>query len=131
MVASAGFDYTSFKAHARKSLMPVAYYGFGSEDGKKRFLNNALEITTARLLCCCTLNAVKAAISKITRVDKNKPGKNHTLKQILDNVVISDGLNDIFTRVALDKPNIGLNFQMNFFSKICHIETWRKNCWQN
>ena len=26
--------------------MPVAYYGFGSEDGKKRFLNNALEITT-------------------------------------------------------------------------------------
>ncbi|EEV6990994.1 TPA: DUF3387 domain-containing protein [Escherichia coli] len=90
-----------------------------------------MEITTARLLCCCTLNAVKAAISKITRVDKNKPGKNHTLKQILDNAVISDGLDDIFARAALDKPSIGLNFQMNFFSKICHIEIWRKNCWKN
>lgn len=49
MVASAGFDYTSFKAHARKSLMPVAYYGFGSEEALKT-VKSVFSITRWKLL---------------------------------------------------------------------------------
>ncbi|EOJ8806952.1 DUF3387 domain-containing protein, partial [Escherichia coli] len=119
---SAGFDYTGFEAHAQKLLVPVANYVLGLEDGKKRFLDNVLAITKAWSLCCTLdaaqpykleiafLSAVKAAISKFTSVDKkiSQAEKNSALKQILDNAVIANGVDDIFTLAGLDKPNIGL-----------------------
>ncbi|MCV5632138.1 DUF3387 domain-containing protein, partial [Escherichia coli] len=51
-----------------------------------------------------------AAISKFTSVDKkiSQAEKNSALKQILDNAVIANGVDDIFTLAGLDKPNIGL-----------------------
>jgi len=34
--------------------------------------------------------------------------KNSALKQIIDNAIVADGVDDIFSLVGLDKPNIGL-----------------------
>ncbi len=56
------------------------------------------------------LSAVKAAITKYTSVDRKltQEEKNSTLKQILDNAVIAEGVTDVFALCGLDKPNIGL-----------------------
>lgn len=37
-----------------------------------------------------------------------KQRQDHVLKQILDNSLIADGVDDIFTLCGLEKPNIGL-----------------------
>jgi len=56
------------------------------------------------------LGAVKNGISKFTTIDKRRTDeeKNSALKQIIDNAIISEGVEDIFKLVGLDKPNIGL-----------------------
>lgn len=56
------------------------------------------------------LSAVKAAITKFTVVDKkvSDEEKNSTLKQIIDNAIVADGVADVFDLAGLDKPNIGL-----------------------
>jgi len=92
------------------------------EDGKKRFLDVIAAITKAYTLCgtmdeaedlkkeIAFLSAVKAAISKFTTIDKRRTDeeKNSTLKQIIDNAIVADGVADVFEMVGLDKPNIGL-----------------------
>ena len=49
-------------------------------------------------------------ISKHTSVDRklSQAEKDSTLKQILDNAVVADGVDDVFALCGLDKPNIGL-----------------------
>ena len=56
------------------------------------------------------LSAVKAAITKFTTIDKRRTDeeKNSTLKQLIDNAIVADGVADVFEMVGLDKPNIGL-----------------------
>lgn len=46
----------------------------------------------------------------MTSVDKRRSDedKNSALKQIIDNAIIAEGVDDIFSLVGLDKPNIGL-----------------------
>jgi type I restriction enzyme R subunit len=48
--------------------------------------------------------------SKFTTIDKRRTDeeKNSALKQIIDNAIISEGVDDIFELVGLDKPNVGL-----------------------
>ena len=55
-------------------------------------------------------SAIKTAFIKHSTVDKKRTDeeRNTALKQILDNAVIADGVDDIFSMVGLDKPNIGL-----------------------
>lgn len=119
---SAGFNYSNFATDAMKLLVPAANYILGLDDGKKRFLDTVLAMSKAYSLCSTMdeagayhkeiafLSAVKAAITKHTSVDKKltQEEKNSTLKQILDNAVIAEGVTDVFAMCGLDKPDIGL-----------------------
>lgn len=119
---SPGFDYSNFATDAARLLVPAANYILGLDDGKKRFLDTVLALSKAYSLCSTMdeasvyhkeiafLSAVKAAITKHTSVDRKltQEEKNSTLKQILDNAVIAEGVTDVFALCGLDKPNIGL-----------------------
>lgn len=123
-----GFDYSSYETKALM-LLPGAMNHLlslqganGELDGKRRFLDVMAAIAQAYTLCSTMdevtpfkkeiafLSAVKAAISKFTTIDKRRTDeeKNSALKQIIDNAIIADGVDDIFSLVGLDKPNIGL-----------------------
>ncbi|OQW68862.1 MAG: DEAD/DEAH box helicase [Proteobacteria bacterium ST_bin11] len=123
-----GFDYSAFATLALQ-LLPGAMNHIlslqgrnGELDGKKRFLDVMTALSSAYTLCSTLdevdplrkeiafLSAVKAAISKFTTVDKRRTDeeKNSALKQIIDNAIVADGVDDIFSLVGLDKPNIGL-----------------------
>jgi type I restriction enzyme, R subunit len=116
------FDYTGFENKAQMLLVPAANHVLGLEEGKKRFMDAVLSITKAFALCgtldeadqykkeIAFFSAIKAVITKYTTVDKKLTDdeKNSTLKQILDNAIIADGVDDIFKLAGLDKPNIGL-----------------------
>lgn len=117
-----GFDYGAFETRPLELLVPVANHILGLKDGKTRFLDTMLAVTKAFSLCgtldeaaplrkeIAFFSAIKAAITKFTTVDKKRSDaeKNSALKQILDNAIISDGVDDIFALAGLDKPNIGL-----------------------
>ncbi|HBV76928.1 MULTISPECIES: type I restriction endonuclease subunit R [Vibrio] len=91
-------------------------------DGKRRFLDVMAALSKAYSLCntmdetqgykneIAFYSAIKAAFMKHSTVDKKRTDeeRNSALKQILDNAVVADGVDDIFTMVGLDKPNIGL-----------------------
>jgi len=93
-----------------------------AKNGKKRFLDLMAAINSALALCgtldevneykieIAFFNAIKATIIKHTSVDKKRleEEKNSALKQILDNAVVADGVEDIFKLAGLEKPNIGL-----------------------
>lgn len=91
-------------------------------DGKRRFLDVMAALTKAYSLCntmdetqgykneIAFYSAIKIAFIKHSTVDKKRTDeeRNTALKQILDNAVVADGVDDIFSMVGLDKPNIGL-----------------------
>ena len=54
--------------------------------------------------------AVKSVIAKATETDKklSQDRKNAVLKQILDNAVVTGGVEDIFKLAGLERPDIGL-----------------------
>jgi type I restriction enzyme R subunit len=125
----AGFDFSRFETDALQ-LLPGAINhilglqnpGSGKLDGKKRFLDLMAEINTAYTLCGTLDDAkayskeiafwgyVKAGLTKFTTVDKRRTDeeKNSALRQIIDNAIIAEGVDDIFNLVGLDKPDIGL-----------------------
>ncbi|MBQ4892164.1 type I restriction endonuclease subunit R [Shewanella sp. MMG014] len=98
--------------------------GSGKEvrDGKRRFLDVMAALTKAYSLCntmdetqgykneIAFYSAIKTAFIKHSTVDKKRTDeeRNTALKQILNNAVVADGVDDIFSMVGLDKPNIGL-----------------------
>jgi type I restriction enzyme R subunit len=123
-----GFNYSEFETRALL-LLPGAMNHIlslqgsnGELDGKKRFLDVMTALNSAYTLCSTLdevavlkkeiafLGAVKTAITKFTTVDKRRTDeeKNSALKQIIDNAIVADGVEDIFSLVGLDKPNIGL-----------------------
>ncbi len=122
------FDYSRFETNALQ-LLPGAMGHIlglvgasGELDGKKRFLDVMAAISKAYTLCSTLdeaeplkkeiafLAAVKSAISKYTNVDKKRTDeeKHSALKQIIDNAIVAEGVDDIFEMVGLDRPNIGL-----------------------
>nr|WP_232961689.1 type I restriction endonuclease subunit R [Pseudomonas juntendi] len=117
-----GFNYSAFETRPLELLVPVANHILGLKDGKTRFLDTMLAVTKAFSLCgtldeaapmrkeIAFFSAIKAAITKFTTVDKKRSDaeRNSVLRQILDNAILSDGVDDIFTLAGLDKPNIGL-----------------------
>ncbi|MBR9728007.1 type I restriction endonuclease subunit R [Shewanella intestini] len=98
--------------------------GSGKEvrDGKRRFLDVMAALSKAYSLCntmdetqgykneIAFYSAIKTAFIKHSTVDKKRTDeeRNTALKQILNNAVVADGVDDIFSMVGLDKPNIGL-----------------------
>jgi type I restriction enzyme R subunit len=117
-----GFDYTGYEKNPVALLVPAANHILGLEDGKKRFLDLVTAITRAFALCgtldeaeelrteIAFFGAVKAAIVKYTTVDRKltEAEKHSALRRILDNAVVSEGVEDIFALAGLKKPNIGL-----------------------
>jgi type I restriction enzyme R subunit len=124
-----GCDYSEFETKALQLLPRVMNHllslpnlGNGELDGKKRFLDIMASIRSAFTLCgtldqaqtyskeIAFFGAVKNAITKFTTIDKRRTDeeKNSALKQIIDNAIISEGVDDIFSLVGLDKPNVGL-----------------------
>lgn len=117
-----GVDLSTFETQAVKLLIPAANYLLGLKDGKKRFLDLVIAATKAYSLCSTLdeakalrkeiafYSAIKAAINKFTLVDKKRSlaDKNSVLKQILDNAILAEGVEDVFALCGLDKPNIGL-----------------------
>ncbi|ENU84406.1 hypothetical protein F970_02578 [Acinetobacter sp. CIP 102082] len=118
----AGLDLSSYETQAHRLIIPAANYVLSLKDGKKRFLDLVLTINKAFSLCgtldetktlhkeIAFYSAIKAVISKHTSVDRklSQAEKDSTLKQILDNAVLADGVADVFALCGLDKPNIGL-----------------------
>ncbi len=119
---NSGLDISALETKALQLLVPAANHILGIKDGKKRFLDLILAISKAYSLCSTLdeakilrkeiafYSAVKAAINKFTVVDHKSTveEQNSTLKQILDNAVIAEGVADVFALCGLDKPNIGL-----------------------
>lgn len=124
-----GCDYRDYESQALMLLPKVMNHIVGLAnptskelDGKKRFLDIMASIRAAYTLCgtldeakayakeIAFFGAVKNAITKFTAVDKRRDdeAKNSALKQIIDNAIIAQGVDDIFAMVGLDKPNVGL-----------------------
>ena len=117
-----GMNLSAYETQAHRLIIPAANYVLSFKDGKKRFLDLVLAINKAFSLCStldeaknlhkeiALYSAIKAVISKHTSVDRklSQAEKDSTLKQILDNAVIADGVTDVFAMCGLDKPNIGL-----------------------
>ncbi|MBU2994114.1 type I restriction endonuclease subunit R [Octadecabacter sp. 1_MG-2023] len=136
-----GFDYSGFEQNAVQLLPGAMNHILGAQgdsdnlDGKRRFLDVMAAIGKAYTLCSTMdevdplkkeiafLSAVKNAITKFTTVDKRRTDeeKNSALKQIIDNAIVADGVDDIFHLVGLDKPNIGL-LSPEFMEDVAKLE---------
>ncbi|MDX1487015.1 MAG: DUF3387 domain-containing protein, partial [Acidiferrobacterales bacterium] len=69
------------------------------------------------------LSAVKAAILKWTEVDRRRSEaeRNSALRRILDNSLVSEGVEDVFALAGLEKPNISL-LDERFLEDVRHME---------
>jgi type I restriction enzyme R subunit len=120
-----GFDYSEFETKPLELLAPAANHILDQDkvtDGKKRFLDVMASVTKAYSLCgtldeaaglrheIAFFSAIRAALVKHGSIGKktSEDEKNSALKQILDNAITSEGVNDIFALAGLEKPNIGL-----------------------
>lgn len=115
-----GFDYSEYMSKAHQLLAPAANHILGLEDGKKRYLDEVLALSKAFSLCATLdeakqsreeiafFQAVKAVIQKAGKTVPKKEDKNSAIKQIIDNAVVSEGVEDIFDLLGLDKPDIGI-----------------------
>ena len=115
-----GFDYSAYTTHAHRLLAPAANHILGLEEGKKRYADEVLALTKAYSLCgtldeakvhkeeIAFFQAVKAIIQKSGRTTPKTGNPNTAIKQIIDNAVVSDGVEDIFSLAGLEKPNIGI-----------------------
>jgi len=127
-----GFDYSAFMTRAHMLLAPAANHILGLDDGKKRYLDEVLALTKAFSLCgtldaakehkeeIAFFQAVKAVIQKVEGKKSTSKDPNRAIKQLIDNAVISDGVEDIFSLVGLEKPNIGI-LSDEFLEDIAHM----------
>jgi type I restriction enzyme R subunit len=117
-----GFDYSAYGIQAAGLLLPAANFILGLEKGKKRWADTILNITKAFSLCgtldeavalreeIAFFQAIKAVITKATTSDKklSEERKHAVLKQILDNAIVAEGVEDIFALAGLERPDIGI-----------------------
>lgn len=118
-----GFDYSAYKSQPMQLLLPAANHILEERDkGKRRFLDLMAAVNKAYSLCSTLpeaqdlkleiafFNAIKSAFIKSMNVDKKRldEDKNSLLKRILDNAIITEGVDDVFKLAGLDKPDIGI-----------------------
>ena len=124
-----GCDYSEYEHHALQLLPKVMNHilslqnpGNGELDGKRRFLDIMARVRASFTLCSTLdeaqayakeiafFDAVQKALKKYTTIDKRRENedRNSALKQIIDNAIVAEGVDDIFELVGLDKPNVGL-----------------------
>ncbi len=116
------FDYSRYQTEPLSLLIPAANHILGMEDGKRRYFDAVLALTKAYSLCSTldeALNfreevaffqAVKAVIAKASGSDKKltEEQKGNALKQILDNAVVAEGIDNIFALAGLERPDISI-----------------------
>ena len=109
--------------------------GEEARDGKRRFLDVMAALMKAFSLCntldevdgykseIAFYGAIKTAFLKHSTVDKKRSDelRNSALRQILNNAIVADGVDDIFKTVGLDKPNIGL-LSEEFLEDVKHMK---------
>lgn len=129
-----GFDYSAYRTQATNLLLPAANFVLGLEDGKKRWADVVLAITKAFSLCgtldeaialreeIAFFQAIKSVLAKATETDKklSEESKHAVLKQIIDNAVVAEGVEDIFQLAGLERPNIGL-LSDGFLEEVRHL----------
>jgi type I restriction enzyme R subunit len=129
-----GFDYSSYGTQAVDLLLPAANTILDLEDGKKRWADTVLKITKAFSLCgtldeavplreeIAFFQAIKAVIVKATTSEKklSEDRKNAVLKQILDNAIVAEGVEDIFALAGLERPDIGI-LSDAFLEEVRHL----------
>jgi type I restriction enzyme R subunit len=117
-----GFDYSDFAISSHKLMAGAANHILGIKDGKKRFADTALAMSKAFSLCCTLdeakavreevafLQAIKVLLTKrdISAKRRSDEEKEHAIRQIIGNAIVSEQVVDIFDAVGLEKPNIGL-----------------------
>jgi len=124
-----GCDYRAYESEALSLLPKVMNHiselpnpANGKRDGKARFLDIMAAVRSAYTLCgtldeakaysteVAFFDHVKRAFIKSTTIDKRRTDeeKHSALKQIIDNAIVAEGVDDIFKLVGLDKPNVGL-----------------------
>ncbi len=117
-----GFEFSGYRSNAAMLLLPAANFVLGLDGGKKRWADVVLSITKAFSLCgtlddaiplreeIAFFQAIKAVIAKATTSDARltEESRNAVLKQILDNAVVAEGVDDIFKLAGLERPNIGI-----------------------
>ena len=130
-----GFDYSAFRLQAWQLLPGAANQVLGLEDGKKRFADAVLSASKAFALCCTLdaakefrdelafMQAIKSAITKHTTKDKKLTDeqKEHALRQIISNALVSAEVIDIFQAAGLNKPNIGI-LSDEFLEDVKHMK---------
>nr|AEY78066.1 Type I restriction-modification system, restriction subunit R [Aliivibrio fischeri] len=123
------FEYLSTFEQNAMELLPAAVNhltglvgGDEKRDGKRRYLDAMAMLTKAYSLCnaldeiesykteIAFYFAVKAAYVKLFNVDKKRSmaERSSVFKVLLDNALSVNGVDDIFSLVGLDKPNISL-----------------------
>lgn len=116
-----GFDYSDYRSQASELLLPAANFILGLEDGKKRWADTVLGITKAFSLCgtldeaealreeIAFFQAVKAVLAKLEPGKKlAQDRKDAVLRQIIDNAVVAEGVEDVFALAGLDKPDLSV-----------------------
>lgn len=117
-----GFDYSAYRSQAIALLLPAANHVLGLENGRKRWFDAVLALSQAFSLCgtldeatplreeIAFFQAIRAVIAKASGTDKklSEERKQAVLKQILDNAVVAEGVEDIFKLAGLDRPDIGV-----------------------
>lgn len=117
-----GFDYSAYRTQAIELLLPAANHVLGLEDGRKRWFDAVLGVSRAFSLAgtldeaaelreeVAFFQAIHAVMAKASGTDKKlaEDRKQAVLKQILDNAVVADGVEDIFKLAGLDRPDIGV-----------------------
>ncbi len=128
-----GFNYSDYMTKAHMLLAPAANHILGLKDGKKRYLDEVLALSKAFSLCgtldeakqykeeIAFFQAVKSVIQKASQAQGKKEDKSSTIKQIIDNAVLSEGVEDIFSLVGLEKPNIGI-LSDEFLEDVANME---------
>jgi type I restriction enzyme R subunit len=113
----------------------VANHILGLDDGKKRFADTVLAASTAFALCCTLdaalklrdelafLQAVKAALTKFGTSGKklSDEQKEHALRQIISEAVVSAEVIDIFKAAGLNRPDIGI-LSDEFLEDVRHMK---------
>ncbi len=127
-----GFDYSNFKENSLILLPSSANHILGLKDGKKRYFDTVLAMSKALSLCSgmdeikefkeeiAFFQAVKIAILKSFENPRKKVNKNIVIKQIIDNAIVSDGVDDIFKLIGIEKPNISI-LSEQFINDISNI----------
>lgn len=116
------FDYSDYATNALPLMPLAANHILGLKDGKKRFLDVMAAIGKAFSLCgtldeadelrieLAFFSAIKAAIIKHTTTSRKltEDQKNSAIKQILDNAIRAEGVEDLFAMAGLERRNIAL-----------------------